>query len=238
MTTEEIKKAAEELVTNIKNCFKEAKKNGKSNPLFNLEIWNCKKNGECYWYVAFDNKEFGKFNNEYDISRFFTFVRGMLNDLKKVRGYKHLIFEESEHGNYPYYYNVIDNLGLMDNPCKEYVQLQKYITKYGKYKLGNFEIYEVRMFGKRGSVDTEMGKRRYLDHDAKKCASYLEILRRARGAKDKMICEYTKDNIYIDPEERRASMYYECECEGVKESYLTIEFRTPSGKTKSKIRIQ
>ena len=43
MTTDEIKKTAEELVTDIKDCFKEVKKNGRKNPLFNLEIWNCRK---------------------------------------------------------------------------------------------------------------------------------------------------------------------------------------------------
>lgn len=237
MTTDEIKKTAEELVTDIKNCFKELKKNWKNNPLFNLEIWNCRRNGECYLYVAFNNKEFGKFSNEYDISRFFTFVRGMLNDLKKVRGYKHLIFEESEHGNYPYYYNVIDKVGLMDNPCKEYVKLQKYITKYGKYKLGEFELYSVNMFGKRGSVDYESGSRYYLDHNPKRCESILEAIRSNKGAKDKMVVEYIKDEIYIDEEEKRASSYYETECHGEKKSYLVVEIFTPSGKKKSRINI-
>lgn len=237
MTTDEIKKTAEELVTDIKDCFKEMKKNGKNNPLFNLEIWNCRRNGECYLYVAFNNKEYGKFKSEYDIDRLFTFVRAMLNDLKKVRGYKHLIFEESEHGNYPYYYNVIDKVGLMDNPCKEYVKLQKYITKYGKYKLGEFELYSVNMFGKRGSVDYESGSRYYLDHNPKRCESILEAIRCNKGAKDKMVVEYIKDEIYIDEEEKRASSYYETECHGEKKSYLVVEIFTPSGKKKSRINI-
>lgn len=237
MTTDEIKKTAEELVTDIKNCFKEVKKDGRKNPLFNLEIWNCRRNGEYYLYVAFNNKEYGKFKSEYDIGRLFTFVRAMLNDLKKVRGYKHLIFEESEHGNYPYYYNVIDKVGLMGNPCKEYAQLQKYIAKYGKYNLGNFELFSVDMFGKRGSVDMESGRRQYLDHEPLRCAFALEALRHHRGAKDKMVCEYIQDEIYIDPEEKRASSYYETECHGSKRSYLVVEIFSPNGKKKARLTI-
>ena len=161
----------------------------------------------------------------------------MLNDLKKTRGYKYLIYEEREIGNYPCYYDIIEKVGLMDNPCKEYVKLQKYITKYGKYKLGEFELYSVNMFGKRGRVDCESGKRYYLDHNPKRCENILAEIRSSKGAKDKMVVEYIKDEIYIDEEEKRASSYYETECHGEKKSYLVIEIFTPSGKKKSRINI-
>jgi hypothetical protein len=46
-----------------------------------------------------------------------------------------------------------------------------------------------------------------------------------------MYCKRGEEN-YIDPEERRASAYYEVECEGIKRKYVEITIKTPQGKVK------
>jgi hypothetical protein len=51
-----------------------------------------------------------------------------------------------------------------------------------------------------------------------------------------MTCKRGEEN-YIDPEEERASSYYEVECEGEKRKYLLITIKTPSGKVKYETKI-
>ena len=237
MITKELEKVAKELFNDIKKKFAEIKKNGGKNPFFNLEIWDCREGGESYMYISFNHKDYGKFNSAWEFGKFFETFRSLLNEQKKKKGYKYLVYEEGEIGNYPCYYKTIEKVGLMDNPCKEYGKLQKYIAKYGNYNLGEFKLYAVNMFGKRGSVDTEVGKRRYLDNDEKRCEYLLNLLRKNKGAKDKMVCKFVGEEVYIDPEEKRESMYYETECYGSKKSYLSIEISTPNGKKKANIEV-
>ena len=87
------------------------------------------------------------------------------------------------------------------------------------------------MGGKRGVLWDEYGERIFLDNKPKKCARLREELRKARGAKDTMICEWGEEN-YMDEEERRDSAYHEVECEGEKRKYLHIIIKTPAGKVK------
>ena len=46
-----------------------------------------------------------------------------------------------------------------------------------------------------------------------------------------MLCEIGEED-YIDPEEQRASSYYEVECEGEHRRYLHVVIKTPTGRVK------
>ena len=136
---------------------------------------------------------------------------------------------------------------LCEKPCKEYTSLQNFLNKYGKpacygkltygtLNLKNFELFYSYMGGKRGRLWDEYGDRRYLDNKPKRCAEYLEMLRKAKGSKDVMLCERGTED-WIDPVDKAYSEMHEIECEGERRSFLKITIKTPMGKFKFETKI-
>ena len=226
---------------------------GRKSQVIDLEVWD-----DTTWdnsghrivkgyNIKMNNSQLCSVRTHYDIAEIFGELRRMLDAQKKVKGWSGLNYSNERVGLSSgtwsdYEVSIIPKVCLADNVCNEYKSLANYINKYGKtnyrgstyggaVKLGNYELFSAAMGGKRGVLWDEYGERIFLDNKPKKCARLLEELRKARGAKDTMICEWGEEN-YMDEEERRYSAYHEVECEGEKRKYLHIIIKTPAGKVK------
>ena len=236
---ETYKEIATQIVDTIKKMFNESKKNGYHNPIINIVCYSFKSNKEFYYYfVVGKNNEFGKFQNIYACSQCLKELVKQLSELQTKKGYKTIVFDTHECGNYPYYYTMVDSVSLLDEPCKEFTQLKNYIEKYSGFKFKDFDIYSVSMSGKRGQLFEENGKRYYLAHDPKKCSEYLQKLRQAKNSNDTLLCVYSKDSLIYDESDRKYSEYYETEFIGTKCNALKVTIQTKGGKVKSFIKIE
>lgn len=231
------KVVAQKVVDALKKAFLTAKKENKGNPSYNIETWSRKVGGETSYYLLIGcaNEEFGHMQ-EHNVSRCHAELILQLKALQKTRGFKNLVVDKSERGNYPWYYDAVEKVSLLAEPCKEYTKLQKYIAKHANCAIADFDLYSVGMGGKRGYLYGESGNRNYLAHNPKKCEMYLKQMQDAKGAKDIMTCNVTEGQ-YIDEEERRCSSYYETECSGEKLRYADITIKTPKGKNKLCLRV-
>lgn len=229
------KEIAKQIVSTIKSELAAARKQDK-NEKINIEVYQHKVGGETYYSINTCQKDFGKIEKYFQVGWCFEEIIKQLKQLRNTRGYKNLTYETHQDGNYPAYYTIVDCVSLLKNPCSEFVKLKNYIKRTANYIFGDFAIYSVAMGGKRGQLYGESGSRHYLAHQPKQCEQILAELRKHKGTKDTLTCQY-KVETYIDENERRASQYYECECSGEEYHYLTATIKTPSGKTKFVTRI-
>ena len=242
MDNQDYKEVAKAIVAKIKDTLLTSKKKqGINNPCVEIHAYRCsfgfRPSQNYYDYFKLScGAEYGEFKDDYKVRCCWREIINGLKELKQTRGFSTLVFETREIGNYPTYWDVVDKVTLLDAPCKEFTQLKNYIKKYGNFDLKDEAAYSVNMFGKRGQLDQESGKRNYLCHNPQRCAEYLIALRKVRGTNDKMSCRFVTDE-YMDENERRASEYYERECYGEKTAYLEVTIKTPSGKTKLSRRI-
>ena len=254
MDNKEIKEIALKMFTNTKELLASAKKYNKEHNLTDFRLWSRKsqqvdisvwddtkwdKQGRKYvesYNIRLDNKEVAKVKTHFDVREVFHELAIMFNEQKKVRGWNGLNYMTErislESGTWSCYeVSIIPKVCLADTPCKEYNSLMNYINKYGNTTIANFEFFSASMGGKRGVLWDEYGERLFLDNKPKKCARILEELRKARTAKDIMVCKKGEEN-YIDEIDRKYSEYHELECEGEKRKYLEITIKTPTGKDK------
>ena len=256
MTTIEVNKTANEIFQHIKAEIKKLNAKAKDNPYvdtyvdFRSDSTYDAKEKKYLDYIDVNGKEFHSTKDMYDIQMVSNVVVKLLNEQKKVRGWKNLMFtiidEYEGVGLFNRrHYKILNKIFLPANPCKEYTALQNFINKYslasatfGGYNkpLGNFELFSARMGGKRGVLWGEEGDRRYLDNKPNKCARFLEELRKYKGSKDTMTCKRGEED-YIDEMERKHSAYYETECDGEKRMYLEVTIKTPMGKVKYNAKI-
>lgn len=259
MTSNEIHTIATKIFKDIKDTLTKKKKEPKVDywqaPGARLDIevsdWydgiKLKKYIKC---ISVEGKEYKFDGTDADAQNILFEVRGMLDCQKKTRGWANLMYTEEVFsvgvGWNARKYRFLNKVILPENPCKEYKSLQSFINKYGKkvywgstyggVNLGNFDIFHSAMGGKRGTLWDEYGDRMYLDNRPKKCVKVLEELRKNRGNKDIMVCEFGEEN-WIDPTDRRYSEMHEVECEGEKRHYLEITIKTPTGRVKYETKI-
>ena len=252
------KQFAEKIFKAVKKNLNDARKYNKENNL-SLQNWNRKSQqvdlgiwDNNTWNdrgirivksytIKVEDKEMAEVRTHYDVAEIFRELRSLLDAQKKVKGWGGLSFDSERvylaSGTWSdYEISAILKVCLADAPCSEYKSLMNFVNKYGNANLKNYELFSAAMGGKRGTLWDEYGERIFLDNKPKKCARLLEELRKYRGSKDTMICKRGEEN-YIDPEEQRASSYYEVECEGEKRKYIIITIKTPTGKVKYESKI-
>ena len=252
------KQFAEKIFKAVKKNLNDARKYNKENNL-SLQNWNRRSQqvdlgiwDNNTWNdrgirivksytIKVNNKEMAEVRTHYDVAEIFRELRSLLDAQKKVKGWGGLSFDSERvylaSGTWSdYEISAILKVCLADAPCSEYKSLMNFVNKYGNANLKNYELFSAAMGGKRGTLWDEYGERIFLDNKPKKCARLLEELRKYRGSKDTMICKRGEEN-YIDPEEQRASSYYEVECEGEKRKYIIITIKTPTGKVKYESKI-
>ena len=252
------KTIAEKLFKGIKKSLADARKYNKENnfpinswnrrsqqvdiSVWDDTTWNGNKKVINHYSIRLDEKEVATCKTHYDVSEVFSELRNLLNVQKSVKGWGGLNFmtERINLEGYSwdgYSVSAIPKVCLADAPCSEYKSLMNFVNKYGTRKygspmnLGNYELFSAAKGGKRGYLWDEHGERIFLDNKPKTSARILEELRKARGTKDTMLCEIGEED-YIDPEEQRASSYYEVECEGEHRRYLHVIIKTPTGRVK------
>ena len=195
--------------------------------------------GKYVDYIRIGKKEFRGIGDLNDVQQISNMVVYLLNEQKKVKGWKNLVFSTRDFqelrgsgwNQYWKHYSLLEKIYLLDNPCKDFVSIQKFLLKYVNYNLTDFKLFDVRMGGKRGRLYDEEGDRYYLANKEKKCAKILEELRKYRGTNDTITCKYGEED-WMDEMERKYSAYHEVECDGVRRHYLEITIKTPSGKVK------
>ena len=259
MTKEECTKLAGKIFNAVKKKVSDARKYNKEKGYTDASNWNRRRQqvditvyDNTIWkdgvktvksyYINVEGEKMGDLPTHYDVRYVFSELRDMLEAQKKVKGWSGLNYQVEkvslESCSWSgYEVSIITKVCLADAVCPEYKSLMNYINKYGTRKygspmnLGNYELFSAAKGGKRGYLWDEYGERLFLDNRPKSCAKYLEELRKYRGTKDTMLCEIGEED-YIDPEEQRASSYYEVECEGEHRSFLHVVVRTPNGKVK------
>lgn len=252
------KTAAEKIFKAIKKALSDARKYNKENnypinswnrraqqvdiSVWDNTTWKDNKKVINYYGIRLNGKEVCKCKTHYDVNEVFGELRNLLSAQKKVKGWGGLNFlaERVNLEGYSwdgYSVPIIPKVCLADAPCSEFKSLMNYINKYGIRKYGapmrleNYELFSAAKGGKRGYLWDEHGERIFLDNKPKTSARFLEELRKNRGTKDTMLCEIGEED-YIDPEEQRASSYYEVECEGEHRRYLRVIIKTPTGRVK------
>ncbi len=195
-----------------------------------------------HYSVKVGNKVVAKVGDTGDIAGIFSELRDLLDAQKEVRGWAGLNYiterVEVECLRYPNpKVTAVPKVCLADAPCPEYVSLMNYVNKFGKTRyagavdLRPLTLFSAAMGGKRGYLWDEYGERIFLDNRPKRCAKFLDELRKARGSKDTMTCEVKEEN-YIDPLEQEYTAREELECSGEKRKYLKVVITSPTGRVK------
>lgn len=257
MTKEQVSKNAKAVFDYIKKSIADANKENKQKNLtgwakrdtstdiryYEDGVYNpAKKAYDYYFCVSVNGREVvNGIESKYDVKAIADAIEELLNKQRKVRGWTNLTLAKTDvtldsglgGGWYsrPYTIKAVTLVTLPDPQCSEFKSLRNYITKYGNLTIGDYELFSVRMGGKRGSLWDEEGPRHYLDNRPKRCAEILAELRKYRGAKDKMSVKRGKEK-YIDPEEYRHSVYYEVECSGEFRTFAEVTITSPNGKVK------
>lgn len=215
------------------------------NKISEVEIYICqvRENGkEGYIVYMGDRKLTDILSLPYYVEGFLNNLVRKLQELKKERGWKNLVWEKEEinlsssiwrTNNITYPKRIM----LMPKPCEEFTKLTKYIKKYTNKDILIEDLYSVGISGKRGRIYGEDGSRRYLAYFPNICSKILEELKKNRGSKDKVIIG-NKDVIDdIDPFDRQSSIRYEIEMYGSRYTKYIVTIVTPSGKQKASINI-
>lgn len=131
---------------------------------------------------------------------------------------------------------VFERLMVFGKPCKEYKLLQNYLKKYASFNLGEYEVYNVPICGKR-TTWSESGDYRYLDFDKRACQKAIDELRGSRRSNDDVVCERRNRILYEDEHYSKIAMGMETEWYGTYVNYLKVNIHTPTGKDKKAINI-
>jgi len=245
MDTNKARELAKKIFDEIKKNLVENKKKAKTNPYYRTSVYF--ENDSIYdnvakkylEYITINGKEFFGTEDLYDIQQISNMVVCLINEQKKVKGWKNLVYSTREFSQirgsgwnqYWKNYSLIEKINLLENPCKDFVTIQKFLLKYAKYNLEDFKLFSAYMGGKRGRLFDEEGDRCYLANKEKKCAKILEELRKYRGTNDTITCKYGEED-WMDEIDRKYSIMHEVECDGERRHYLLITIKTPSGKVK------
>ena len=141
-----------------------------SNWMNGLKRWShseIKFGGICY---SFNDKEIDEYS-------FIT----ILNKALETSGIKgKVFFDEYGDGFWSKKVAIFRRLEIFGKPCKEFNELNKILSKYGSKEVGEFDVFHVRVCGKR-STYSESGDYHYLCHDKNACLSIIEYIKANKG---------------------------------------------------------
>ncbi len=156
----------------------------------------------------------------------------LLKDALKASGVDGKVFYDEVKN----WYNVVEciifkKLEIYGEPCKEFKELAKYLSKYATKKLGKNDIYCVRVCGKRSSWN-DSGRVKYLCYDAEKCKAILDTIKQKKSARDLLTFNVDEFFSHGDEVDYNYAMYAESEWYGSRGTKLHVIVRTPKGKAK------
>lgn len=243
MNTESIAKEIFSYIKDeISNKKKQSKENAKVIADIDIEYYDTMRGGNKGYTIEVNGK---RFNHDllpkYDFTQVASKLLKMLKELSNTKGWKNLVIstEEvnfSESWYRTNYYDIVNNVRLLNEPCKEFKSLANYVQKYCGITINMKDIYNVAIGGKRGRVYGEEGQRWYLAHKPNKCAEILSKLRENRATKD-IVTSVIKSVDDIDEDDLRYSIKYETEFNGARLNMCEVTIKTPKGKVKKVIQI-
>lgn len=144
-------------------------------------------------------------------ARFTEFPRTLSHE--KRENYKRL-------EDYPYWkiesYQYVDAVIFENHPCKEFNDLNSYLSEHYRMSLGDHDLYRIALFGKRGRY-SETGDKHYLCHYPTACRDILKQLER-QEPKSIGFC-------FDDDIDTNNSIRYETECYGCRTKCLKADGR-------------
>ena len=176
-----------------------------------------------------------KFDDKVDLVSISDNITRMLNKDKEKNPmlfYESNIFDTSGNWYCRSEYAFLSRIYTLAKPCKDFLELVKYVNKFGGIKICPTDLYVVTIGGKRGKIYGEEGDRYYLCHDEKKCKKILSDLRATRKTNDVVKCSNIKTKDDIDEWELECSIRNEVEFSGSRETYIEFSVQTQKGKLK------
>lgn len=182
------------------------------------------RSGECA-----TNQLLSVLKKDYELRDEYTLQNIVRKLIERFKSNEDIIVETKEVGSYPYYYDLIMRVISINNPSKEFVTIQKYLLKYANFNLKKNACYVADTSGKRGYYSEDSTSRKYICFNEKRCARFLEELKKLKSSRDILKVEYYELN---DEEDKEHSMYYETECYGSVEKTIKVTVMTPTKKVK------
>lgn len=161
------------------------------------------------------------------------FIR-ILNDaiaISKVRG--KVFYDTYGDGYWTPKETRFKRVEIYAKPCKEFISLAKMIEKYAKFTIGETDVFDVRVLGKRSSW-SDCGHYDYLCYNDKKCQAIADYIRKSRTSKDTLSVEIAAYSSHGDDMDYKCAQYHESEWYGYRGARLNVKVTTPSGKIKAK----
>ena len=183
-----------------------------------FRLWCSQHNGNKCYYMSFGNEDSEKVNTLFELGR-------TLMDVCKSLGGE-LTTMDYQGADFPLTFVKMEQ----SEPFKK---LDAKLSKYGDRRLGQYECFAVRQFGKRGQYsDTDSPM--YLSQQCKRsesiCGDILKWITANRKGKNTLKVETIER---VDHEDEQYSRYYETECYGSRQVNLVLSVVTPSGKVKA-----
>ena len=116
-------------------------------------------------------------------------------------------------------------------PCKEFLRLKSWLIKFANTSIKDFDVYDVRLFGKRGSYN-EHGCKTFLCHKPQRCAILLKALQKVRMTGDTLKVTVSNDD---DVPDLGHSVEMETECYGNRHRVANVEITAKNGKPRGTI---
>lgn len=120
-------------------------------------------------------------------------------------------------------------------PVIEYKKLINWLNRKGiTQTIGDWDIYAIRLFGKRGYYN-ESGMKRYLAYYSDRCTQLLNELQQVYHYGDKLVLSKIKQEDEI--EDLDYSIKYETECYGIRYNFYEVSIYTKGGKLRKTIQL-
>lgn len=183
-----------------------------------FRLWESRCGGKTTHYLSFGHAESEKADTLWELGSAAVDVCNSLGGVVTTMDYQGISF--------PLTFVKMEQ----SEPFKK---LDGKLSKYGDRKLGQYECFVVRQFGKRGRYsDTDCPM--YLSQQCKRsegiCGDILKWITANRKGKNTLKVETIER---VDHEDEQYSRYYETECYGSRQVNLVLSVVTPSGKVKA-----
>lgn len=203
------------ILSSLKDDLAKLKKMGGALTL-PIRIWN-DNHGKVY--MSFHGiKYYADGTQWYDVRKFRVLIDKVITEINAKNGFMAQAEEYNE--------DMYASLTISTKPCKEFVQLSKYLSKFAKLDITPFDLYSVAVVGKRAMNYMESDQREYYAYDVNKCTRILNWL---KDNKKRSCLSVSIEEKLID-EDADYGRRYETETDGCKYRYLDM---TISNKTKT-----
>lgn len=159
----------------------------------------------------------------------YDFIRLLENALKESGVKGKVFYDVCGDGIWTSKQAIFRRLEIFAKPCKEFRELNKVLVKNGSKEIGEFDVYSVRVCGKR-SIYNDSGKYSYLCHDSVKCQSVIDFIKDNKGRNGVVktsVVDYLDKG---DEEDYRIAQYQESEWYGRAGANLKVNIIGGKGK--------